>query len=257
VTVALHYRLDGPDDAPALLLGASLGTTTELWDPVLGALAGEWRVIRYDHRGHGASPTSPGSFVIDDLGRDVLALMDRLGIEQAGYAGISLGGMVGLWLAIHAPERITQLVACCTSAHPDNAAGWADRAKTVRAAGSTAPVADRVVAGWLTPPFATAHPDVAGPLREMLLASPAAGYAACCDALQHLDLRDGLPHISAPTLVIGSDGDEALPPEHGRLIAATVPGARFALLTDAAHIPIAERPKELAALIIDGLEASL
>lgn len=253
---ALRYRTDGPLDAPVLLLGPALGTALELWDPCLDALTERWRVVRHDHRGQGGSPVPPGPYTVDDLGRDVLALMDTLGLEHAAYAGISIGGMVGLWLAAHAPERITRLVACCTSAHPSECADWAERAATVRSAGGTAPIADGVVARWLTPAFASAHPEVADGLRAMLLASPADGYAACCDALERLDLRADLPRIMAPTLVIGADGDEAIPAEQGRPIAAAVPGARFELLAGAAHIPIAERPAELTALILDHLEAA-
>jgi 3-oxoadipate enol-lactonase len=255
VTVALHHRIDGPADAPPLLLGNALGTALDLWDPALEALTTRQRVIRYDHRGQGASPVPPAPYTIDDLGRDLLALMDRLEIERAAYAGISIGGMVGLWLAAHAPQRITRVVACCTSAHPREVTDWAERAARVRAAGTTAPIAQDIVARWVTPTFAQARPEIAERLLAMLVASPPEGYAGCCDALEVLDLREDLTRIRVPTLVIGAEGDQALPPGQARVIAAAVPGARFELLAGAAHIPVAERPDELSALILDGLEA--
>jgi 3-oxoadipate enol-lactonase len=256
VTVALHHVFDGPDDGPALVLGTSLGTSLALWDPVMPALRGRFRVLRYDHRGQGDSPVPDGPYDIADLGRDVLSLLDDLRIERAAYCGVSLGGMVGLWLAATAPHRVTGLVACCTSARPGNPDAWAERAATVTAAGSTVPVADAVVGRWVTPAFAAEHPKLVAQLQAMLLASPAAGYAACCGMLERLDLRPALAYISAPTLVIAGAGDESLPPNHGERIAKAIPGARFELLDPAAHLPMAERPDAVSALILEHLEAT-
>lgn len=258
MSVALHHVVDeGPSvDAPVLLLGASLGGSVAMWAPAVPALTARRRVVRFDLRGQGSSPVPPGPYAIEDLAGDVLALMDRLDVARAAYAGISLGGMVGLALAIGAPSRIGGLVACCTSAHPGNPEGWAARAAAVRATGSTAPIAEAVVDRWLTPGFAVEHPDVRAALLEGLLDSPAEGYAACCGVLERLDLRPQLPGVTVPTLVIGGHDDEALPPEHGRAIAAAIPSARFALLAGVAHIPSAERPDALAALLLDGLEAT-
>jgi 3-oxoadipate enol-lactonase len=256
VTVALHHRADGPDAAPPLLLGNSLGTALAMWDGVVAQLGDTVRAVRFDHRGQGASPEPPAPYAIADLGGDVLALMDDLGIARASYCGVSIGGMVGLWLAAHEPERIDRLVVCCSSAHLDNAEAWAQRAAAVRAAGSTAPIADAVVARWLTPGFAAEHPAVRDRLHAMLLASPPAGYAACCGVLEHLDLRAELRAIRAPTLVVGGAGDEAIPPAHARAIADGVAGARLVLLDPAAHIPMAERPADVAALIREHLEAT-
>lgn len=245
----LHCEVSGPAGAPALLLGPSLGTTAAIWTASLDALAREFRVLRYDHRGHGASPAPPGPYEIEDLAGDVLALLDRHGIERASYCGISLGGMVGMWLAAHAPERIDRLVLTCTSAYLPPASGWAERAAKVRAAGTTEVVADAVIGPWLTPPFAAAHPEIRTGLRAMLCASPAEGYAACCGVIERLDLRPALAQIAAPTLVIAAAGDAATPPEHGRRIAAAVSGARIEILPDAAHLANVERPAEVGALI--------
>lgn len=256
MTVALHAEPSGPPDAPPLLLGGSLGTTLAMWEPLLGRLAGgdapAIRAIPFDHRGHGRSPRgSDGPPSIAAMGADVLALLDRLGLERASYAGLSIGGMVGIWLAANAPERIDRLALICTSAHLPPADAWRARAETVRRAGSTAPIADAVLARWLTPAYARAHPATAQALREMLLASPAQGYADACEAIAAMDLRSDLSRISAPTLVVAGREDEAIPPAHGEAIAATVPRARFHLLSPAAHIGAVEQAPAVARLLTD------
>jgi 3-oxoadipate enol-lactonase len=254
VSVALHHVVDGPAGAPPLLLGNSLGTDTTMWDRVVAELGDRFRLVRFDHRGQGASDVPRGPYDVADLGADVIALLDELQIGAAAYCGVSVGGMVGLWLASHAPERVERLVVWSSSAHPGNPEAWSERAATVLAAGSTAPIADTVVARWVTPAFAAERPDVVSELRAMLLASPAEGYAACCGVLERLDLRPDLGRVRAPTLVVSGAGDEAIPPEHGLRIAEAIPGARFELLDPAAHIPMAERPDAVAALILEHLE---
>jgi len=251
---ALHHELAGPVGAPALMLGGSLGTTLEMWDPQLPALADRRRVIRYDHRGHGASPVPAGPYEIAELGSDVLALLDRLGIERTSYCGLSLGGMVGIWLAANAPERIDKLILICTSAHLPPASVWAKRAALVRAAASTEVVADAVIARWLTPTFAREHGGLLSSLRTMLVSTPAEGYGGCCDVIERLDLRPGLPSITSPMLVIAGEQDLATPPEHGRLIADAVPGARVRTVAQAAHLASVERSAEVTRLIVDHLE---
>ncbi len=257
MSVAVHHEINRSEtEASVLVLGNSLGTTAAMWDPVVPALAARRRLVRYDHRGQGASPAPPGPYAIADLGRDVVALLDRLEIDRAAYCGVSLGAMVGLWLAAHVPDRIESLVVCSGSAHLGNPDAWVERAQTVRAAGSTAPIADAVVGRWLTADFAARRPDIAAWLRAMVLASPAAGYAACCGVLERLDLRAELARITAPTLVVAGSEDTSIPPEHGRAIAAAVPAARLELLSPAAHIPMAECPEAVAALILGHLDAA-
>jgi 3-oxoadipate enol-lactonase len=247
--VTLHRELTGPEDGLVLLLGSSLGTSLAMWDAQVGPLSERFRVVRFDHRGHGASPVPPGPYAIADLGRDVLALLDGLGVARASYAGISLGGMVGLWLAAHAPERIDRLVALCTTAYLPPPEAWAERAAAVEQAGSTEVVADVVVGRWLTPEFARARPDLHAWLRALLVASPPAGYAACCRAIERMDLRADLRRIKAPTLVVVADRDRSTAPEHGELIAATIAGARLELLSPAAHIAAVERAADVNRLI--------
>jgi 3-oxoadipate enol-lactonase len=256
--VELHYQADEGDGAPeqpTLVLGASLGSTLAMWDPQLPALSKSGRLVRFDYRGHGASPAPPGPYRIDDLGADVLALLDRLEIARASYAGLSLGGMVGMWLATHAPERIDRLVLICTAARPPQPSLYSERAALVLEAGTSEAVADGVVARWFTSGFAREHPDVVARHRAMIAATPAEGYAGCCAAIASLDMRDTLPAIHAPTLVIAGAQDEALPPELGRAIAEAVPGARVRVLDPAAHLASVEQAAAVTELIADHLES--
>jgi 3-oxoadipate enol-lactonase len=257
VSIALHYEMEGPGNAPVLVLGNSLGTALEMWDRVMPALRPHARVLRYDHRGQGASPVPPGPYDIADLGGDVLYLLDELEIERANYCGVSIAGMVGLWLAAKAPERIERLVAFCTSAHPRDLQDWEERGRIVGEAGSTAPIADAVLGRWLTPDFVREHPHIVEELRTLLLASPPEGYATCCRAIAGVDLREDLARISAPTLVVSAAQDASIPPEQGERVAAGVPGARFELLERAAHIPMAERPDTVGGLIVEHLEVKV
>ncbi|MDE3131650.1 MAG: 3-oxoadipate enol-lactonase, partial [Acidobacteriota bacterium] len=244
----------GPADAPPLLLGGSLGATLTMWEPQLRALSADRRVTAFDLRGHGRSPVPPGPYAISDLGEDVIALMDQLGIERATYVGLSIGGMAGIWLGANAPARIERLVLMCTSAYAPPASRWRERVAAVRAAGTTATIADAVVARWFTPDWALAHPDAVAAHRAMIAGTDPDGYCACCEAIADMDLRAELPRIAAPTLVIGGADDLALPPEHQRLIAAAIPGARLELIADAAHIASAEQPATVNRLIEEHLE---
>ncbi len=254
MSVTLHHEVSGPADAPVLVMGGSLGTTLGMWDGQL-PLAERLLLVRHDHRGHGRSPIPPGPYEIADLGADVLALLDLLGVERASYCGLSIGGMVGMWLGIHAPERIDRLVLICTSAHMPPAAAWAERAAAVRRAGSPEVVADAVVARWLTPAFAAAHPEEHERLRAMLCATDAEGYASCCGAIERMDLRADLGRVAAPTLVISGAQDEATPPARQQLIAEAIPGARHEILAPAAHVAAVEQASAVNDLILEHLEA--
>jgi 3-oxoadipate enol-lactonase len=254
--VKLHHRRFGPRDGPPLLLGGSLGTTLEMWEPQVSILAPPIQGIAFDHRGHGGSPVPHGPYSVADLGTDVLTLMDRLELERASYCGLSIGGIVGQWLAINAPQRIERLILLCTGAYLPPRSNWIERAQAVRAAGRPEVVANAVIGRWFTPSFADANPDVVARYRAMIVATPAEGYAGCCEAIADLDLRPGLPGVSAPTLVVSGAQDPSTPPEHGRALAAAIPGARFELLDPAAHLCSVERASEVTALIQHHLEAS-
>jgi 3-oxoadipate enol-lactonase len=251
--VDVHYEIAGRDDAPTLVLSNSLGSTTAMWDPQVPALAERLRVVRYDHRGHGGSPVPPAPYELADLGADALRLLDRLGVERAHWCGLSLGGMVGMWMAVNAPERIDRLVLCCTSAQLGPASMWADRAATVRAEGVEA-IADAGIARWLTAGFIEREPETAAAVRAMLAATPAEGYAACCGVIEHMDLLPELGAVRAPTLVIAATQDPATPPEHAERIAARIPGARLELV-DAAHLATIEQPAAMTELIAGHLAA--
>lgn len=253
MSVALHHIDVG--SGPALLLGGSLGTTHAMWSAQTAALSASRRVVAFDHRGHGASPEPAGPYAIADLGADVLALADRLGLRRFSYCGLSIGGMVGQWLAAHARERVERLVLICTAAHLGPAAAWRERAAMVRAAGSPEPIADAIVARWLTPAWATAHAAERLALRAMLATSPAEGYASCCEAIADMDLREAIPSIAAPTLVVAAAQDRATPAAHGERIAAAIPEARLVVLDPAAHIPAVERAFDITELIAHHLEA--
>lgn len=244
----LQHKLTGARDAPVVLMGPSLGTNVRMWDSQLG-LAEHLRLVRFDYRGHGDSPCPPGPYEIEDLGRDVLDLMDALEVERASYCGLSIGGMVGMWLGANAPERLDRLVLICTAAHMPPAAAWQERAGTVLRARSTEPIADAVVDRWLTPDFAAAHPEVRADLRAMLVATPADGYAWCCGAIERMDLRGELSRIQAPALVISGADDLATPVERQREIAQSIPGAEHAVVGSAAHVAAVEQPEAINRLI--------
>jgi 3-oxoadipate enol-lactonase len=251
-SVDLHYEVDGSPGDPAVILGGSLGTTLEMWEPQRGVFGGA-RVICPDHRGHGRSPVPPGPYAIADLGGDVMALADRLGVERFSYCGVSIGGMVGQWLAINAPARVERMILICTAAHVPGASTFHQRAATVRSAGTAEVVAETVVERWFTPDFATAHPDVVARHRAMIASTPAEGYAACAEAVADFDVRGGLEGVRAATLVVAAAQDLSLPPELGRAIADAVPGAHFALLEPAAHLASVERAAEVNRLIAEHL----
>jgi 3-oxoadipate enol-lactonase/4-carboxymuconolactone decarboxylase len=233
-----------------------------MWTPCLAPLLEQFRVIRIDTRGHGRSPaagdtatagcTADASCTIGELGRDALGVLDELGIRRAHVAGLSLGGMVAMWLASHHPDRVARLVLICTSAYLPPAAGWLDRATTVRAQGPGAITAP-VVARWLTPELAARDPELVASLHSMIAGTDAQSYAQCCDAIAAMDLRPDLPRIAAPTLVLAGSRDPATPPEHAQAIALGIPGARVGVLDPAAHLATAEQPATIARAMLDHL----
>lgn len=254
MSVALHYSVDGPEDAPVVLFGSSLGTTGAMWQPQVAELSREFRLVRFDHRGHGKSPVPPGPYSIADLGGDVVALLDTLGVEKASYAGLSLGGMVGMWLAANAPDRIDRLALLCTSAQLGPASNWETRAATVRADGMAA-IADAVVARWFTDEFHQNRADVVAEFRAMLTSTDRHGYAACCEAIGAMDLRDELPRITAPTLVVAAAADTSTPVPHAEEIVRRIPDAVLAVVDDAAHIANVEQPERVTTLLAHHLRA--
>jgi 3-oxoadipate enol-lactonase len=252
--VDLDATVDGPEDAPVVLLANSLGATRAMWDPQVPALAERYRVVTYDMRGHGTAPAPKGPYTLDDLVDDVVALLDRLGAQRAHLAGVSLGGMVGMRLAAREPARVHSLVALCTSAKTDPQP-FLDRAAAVRASG-TAPIAPAVAARWLTPGYAAEHPDLVARLEAMIAGCDDEGYAACAEVVAAIDLRDDLARIAAPTLVISGAEDLALPPAHQQAIADGIPGATLLSVSPAAHLANLERTLEVTGALLGHFDAA-
>jgi 3-oxoadipate enol-lactonase len=247
--VEVHAVVEGPDDAPVLLLSNSLGADHTMWDPQVPALTQRFRVVRYDTRGHGRSPAVPGDATIDDLADDVIALLDRLGVAQAHVAGLSIGGMTGLRLAVRESQRVASLAVLCSSAYTGNPQNWRERAETARTQGTGA-LAETVVSRWLTPGCAAQHPDLVARLQAMVRAADDEGYAGCCAAIAAMDQRSDLARITAPTLVISGADDPALPPEHQQVIADGIPGAQLLSLGPAAHLANLEQPEQVTDALI-------
>jgi 3-oxoadipate enol-lactonase len=253
--VAVHHVRDGPEDAPALVLLPALGSALTMWGDAVAALRAELHVVRVDLRGHGRSPVPPGPYELADLGADVVALLDRLGLERTHLLGLDLGGMTAMWLAVHAPERVDRLALCSTSTRLGAPRWWEKRAAIVREHGTKA-VADAVVSRWVTPGFATAHRACIRRLCAMVAATPAEGYAACCEAIGRMAIEDELHRIAAPTFIIAAGDDRATPPDHAAHIAARIPGARMAVIAGAAHLATVERPDRIARLVLRHLRGT-
>jgi len=236
--VRLNYRLDGPEDAPPLLMSNSLGTDLEMWAPQLGVLAANYRVVRYDTRGHGGSSVPAGHYTLDQLGGDALALLDHLGIARTRFVGLSMGGLTGLWLALHAPQRIERVVLANTGAKIGNDEFWNTRIDLLKDTGQQglpAALCDLVVERWFTPRYRGLSKDGVARIRRMLEQTSGEGYAANCAAIRDADLRGALANIRVPTLVVAGTHDPSTPPALGREIAAAIPEAQYVEL-DSAHL---------------------
>ncbi|WP_231422032.1 3-oxoadipate enol-lactonase [Pseudomonas sp. Leaf59] len=225
----LHYQLDGPADAPVLVLSNSLGTDLHMWDIQMPAFTRHFRVLRCDTRGHGKSLVTPGPYSIEQLGRDVLALLDGLGIQRAHFCGLSMGGLIGQWLGINAGTRLQRLVVCNTAAKIGTPEVWDPRIETVLRDGAAAMVAlrDASIARWFTADFAAANPHQAQQITDMLANTSPEGYAANCAAVRDADLRAQLVSIKVPTLVIAGTEDAVTPPAGGHFIQNHVQGAEY------------------------------
>lgn len=225
----------GRADQEAVLFLGSLGSTHRMWEPQARAFSADYRVLCPDIRGHGNSPVPAGPYSIAGLAADVLALLDRLGVEQAHVVGLSLGGMIAMEIASSHPERVRSLAVLSTSAFLGPRWAWTERAALVRGSG-TAAVSTAVVGRWFTPGFAVTNPDLVAEMQRMIEQTPAEGYAACCEAIADMDLRDRLGTITAATLVIAGREDTATPPEHLQAIARAIPNATNLEVSPAAHL---------------------
>lgn len=242
----LVSSVEGPSGAPVLVLGNPIGTTRDVWSHQVPVLSRHFRVVRYEPRGHGApgaqSPAPKGPYTIAELGTDVLGMLNNYGIERFAFAGVSLGGMTGIWLAANAPERLTSLAVCCAALTPmPDARAWHDRAALVRNEGMAA-LADMVVPRWFTARFLASEPEQVQTVVAMLKGTAPEGYAGCGEAIAALDLRPQLGNVKAPTLVVSGAEDIAAPPSVGAYTARNIPGARLTVIQAASHFAHYEKP---------------
>jgi 3-oxoadipate enol-lactonase/4-carboxymuconolactone decarboxylase len=247
----LFYRLDGHVHAPVLVLVSSLGTTHRMWDAAAPFLLERFRLLRLDTRGHGASDAPPGDYTLAQLGGDVLAVMDAAGVTMATYCGLSLGGMIGQWLALHHPERFAAFVLANTSSDVPRGP-WAERIAAVRRGGMAALV-DTVMGRFFAPATLAAGDPVVEATRAAFLDLSPEGYAGCCAAIRDMELGERIVGIAAPVLVVNGAEDQSTPPaEHGEVVARRIPGAESVTLP-AGHLSALEEPESFAAAVTDFL----
>jgi len=244
----LYYTVDGPQDAPALVLSNSLGTNADMWAPQLPELARHFRVLRYDTRGHGLSSVPAGEYRFEQLAEDVRELMDHVGIQRAHLCGLSMGGPTVMMLALRHPERVDRLVLSNTAARIGTVESWNARIEAVGREGLDS-MAPGIIERWLTPAYRAAQPGPTQMLTDMLRRTPVAGYQANCAALRENDLRPQVGVIRAPTLVIGGTHDAATTAQQGRELAEAIPGARYVEF-DAAHIANWEHPQAYGQAVV-------
>ncbi len=252
---ALSYDVVGPEGAPLLVLLGPLGTTNAVWGPQMRMFTGWFRVLRVAHPGHGgaAGESAPkGPYTIEWLGRRVLDLLDTLGAGRADFVGLSLGGLIGMWLACEQPERVDRLVLCCSTARFGTEEMWLERAKTARAQGM-APLVGATIQRWFTAAFLEAHPAVATRYSAMFQSIDPEGYACCCEALASADLRQRLGQIEAPTLVVGGADDPVVPPDNAAATMVAIPHASLRVLSGTAHLASVEEPDAFGSAVLDHL----
>ncbi len=244
-----------------VILANPIGTTRAIWDAQARVLREDYRLLRFELRGHGSSAGAPGArsdappgpYSMAELGTDVLGLMREHGVTTAAYCGISIGAMIGLWLAANAPERISSLVVCCAAITPmPSRQSWLDRAALVREGGMAA-IAEMVPARWFTPGFIARQPAAVALVVGMLLGTDPAGYAGCGEAIAGMDLRPALGAIKAPTLVISGAEDQAAPPWQGAMTATGIAQSRLRVIRGASHLAPYQVPGPVTALISEHL----
>jgi 3-oxoadipate enol-lactonase len=241
---AFRITVDGDAAAPALILSNSLGTTLEMWDPQVAAFSKDYRLIRYDARGHGGSPVTPGPYSFADLGQDVVAVLDALSIARAAFCGISMGGHTGLWLSVHAGHRFNAIAVCNSAAKIGTAQGWNERAAMVREGGVAAmqTLAESSPGRWFSADFAKAQPATVQRAQAWIAGIAPEGYAACCDALAASDLRDDLHRITTPTLLLAGSSDPVTTVADAQAMQAGIAGAQLAVVP-ASHLSNLEAPR--------------
>jgi 3-oxoadipate enol-lactonase len=243
----IWYTIDGRDDAPAVLLIHSLGTSHALWDAQLPTLVDRFRLIRYDARGHGKSSAPPGEFTIEQLGRDALAVLDAAGVQTATICGVSIGGLTSIWLGQNAHDRVSRLVLANTAARIGTSDVWSERMQFVRESGIEI-AAEQAIPRWFTDAFCEEHPDIVARFLAIARSCPLDSYIAACAALRDADLRRDLHRVTVPTLVVAGSKDESTTVADGAYLRDNIPEARMEVL-DASHLSNVERSAEFSALL--------
>jgi 3-oxoadipate enol-lactonase len=244
----IYVEVEGPEPAPVLMLSNSLGTNLHMWAAQMKPFTQHFRVVRYDRRGHGKSGCPKGPYTMEMLGRDVLAILDQLGIRQVNWCGLSMGGMVGMWLGANAPERVNRLILSNTSAWFADKQMWNDRLKFARDKGMAALVGPNMER-WFTKDFRERAPHTVARIADMFVATPLDGYVACGEAVRDMDHRETIRSITAPTLVIAGRYDPATTLEAGEFVRSRIPGAALTIL-DAAHLSNIEQPHDYADTVL-------
>ncbi|MGO3869145.1 MAG: 3-oxoadipate enol-lactonase [Alcaligenes sp.] len=249
-----RVSVEGDPLAPALILSNSLGTTQAMWDPQVAGFAKTYRLIRYDTRGHGGSPVTPGPYRFKDLGRDALAILDALDIERAAFCGLSMGGHTGLWLGVNAPERLNALIVCNSAAKIGTAQAWQERADALRQGGAAQmrTLADSAPSRWFGEAFIKQSPELVKAMQDSLAKLDPLGYAACCDALADSDLRDQIKSITAPTLLVAGEWDPVTTVADAQAMQASIPGSKVAVVP-ASHLSNLEAPEAFERAVLSFL----
>jgi len=251
--VRIHYEFDGPANAPVVVFSNSLGATLSMWDPQIPAFRKQFRVLRYDTRGHGQSSATPGPYNIEQLARDLLNLFKSLQLDRVHFCGLSMGGMTGMWIALNAPQVLGKLVLCNTAAKIGDTAGWNSRIEAIRSGGMKS-VSSAVIERWLSSPFRSSSPGVTASTQRMLESADLDGYIANCAAVRDFDARETIHAIQIPTLVIAGTHDPATTPAEGRFLAKKIPGARYVEL-NAAHLSNIESQTQFNAEVLGFLNS--
>ena len=248
-----HCQIDGKEDAPTIVLSHGLATDLHMWDDVVPALAREYRVFRYDARGHGRSPATPAPYSLSELGADVIGLLDAADLGQVHFVGLSMGGMVGMGLGVEHGDRLASLTVCDARGHapPQYRDAWAGRCDAVRQGGIEAMV-EPSVSRWFTPAFQS-RPDDMERMRQMVRRTSSEGYCGCAMALRDLDYERRLPELKVPTLYLVGDGDNGAPPEVMAKMHAATPGSQYIEIAEAGHMSAVEQPEAFAEAILQFL----
>jgi 3-oxoadipate enol-lactonase len=251
--VRINYELAGPEKAPVLIFSNGLGTTIQMWEPQVAPFSQHFRVLRADTRGHGQSGVTPGPYTMEQLAGDVVHVLDALKIDRAHFCGLSLGGMIGMLLGTHVPERFHKLVFCNTAAKIGTAESWNTRIASVQSGGMKA-VSQAVYERWLSADYRSAHPAESQKVLAMLESANTEGYIACCGALREADFRDAIGGIRLPCLAVAGTKDLTSPPADLQFLAKTIPGAQYAEVS-AAHISSIEAAEEFNRQVLEFLLA--